>query len=96
MNEFPRMLRLPPYAFNVVGDIKKELRHQNIDIVDLSMGNPDPPTPRHIVDKMVEAAQKPVNHRIRPTRSMFTLRSSAAPTCAGCPSVRGVTSSTIC
>ena len=74
MNEFPRMLRLPPYAFNVVGDIKKELRHQNIDIVDLSMGNPDPPTPRHIVDKMVEAAQKPVNHRYSVSRGIPNLR----------------------
>jgi len=55
MKEFPRMLRLPPYAFNVIGDIKKKLRHQNIDIVDLSMGNPDPPTPQFIVDKLVEA-----------------------------------------
>lgn len=74
MNEFPRMLRLPPYAFNVVGDIKKELRHQNIDIVDLSMGNPDPPTPRHIVDKMVEAAQKPANHRYSVSRGIPNLR----------------------
>ena len=74
MNEFPRMLRLPAYAFNVVGDIKKELRHQNIDIVDLSMGNPDPPTPRHIVDKMVEAAQKPVNHRYSVSRGIPNLR----------------------
>lgn len=74
MNEFPRMLRLPPYAFNVVGDIKKELRHQNIDIVDLSMGNPDPPTPQHIVDKLVEAAQKPVNHRYSVSRGIPNLR----------------------
>lgn len=74
MNEFPRMLRLPPYAFNVVGDIKKDLRHQNIDIVDLSMGNPDPPTPQHIVDKLVEAAQKPVNHRYSVSRGIPNLR----------------------
>lgn len=74
MNEFPRMLRLPPYAFNVVGDIKKELRHQNIDIVDLSMGNPDPPTPQHIVDKLVEAAQKPVNHRYSVSKGIPNLR----------------------
>lgn len=68
------MLRLPPYAFSVVGDIKKELRRQNIDIVDLSMGNPDPPTPRHIVDKMVEAARKPVNHRYSVSRGIPSLR----------------------
>ena len=45
MPEFSRIDRLPPYAFAVVGDIKKQLRQQNIDIVDLSMGNPDLPTP---------------------------------------------------
>lgn len=74
MKEFPRMLRLPPYAFNVIGDIKRDLRHQNIDIVDLSMGNPDPPTPGHIVDKMVEAARKPVNHRYSVSRGIPNLR----------------------
>ena len=63
MEEFSRIQRLPPYVFAVVGDLKMKLRRQNIDIVDFSMGNPDIPTPPHIVDKLVEAAQKPVNHR---------------------------------
>lgn len=48
MPEFSRIDRLPPYAFAVVGEIKKQLRQQNIDIVDLSMGNPDLPTPKFI------------------------------------------------
>ena len=55
MEEFSRIQRLPPYVFAVVGDLKMKLRRQNIDIVDFSMGNPDIPTPPHIVDKLVEA-----------------------------------------
>lgn len=57
MNEnFPRIQRLPPYVFNVVGDMKKAARARGEDIIDMSMGNPDQPTPKHIVDKLVEAA----------------------------------------
>ena len=54
MEEFSRIRRLPPYVFAVVGELKMGLRHQNIDIVDFSMGNPDMSTPAHIVDKLVE------------------------------------------
>ena len=72
--EFPRMHRLPPYVFAVVGDLKMQLRRQNIDIVDMSMGNPDIPTPQHIVDKLTEAAQKPVNHRYSLSRGIPNLR----------------------
>lgn len=74
MNEFPRIHRLPPYIFAVVGDIKMQLRHQNIDIVDLSMGNPDTPTPQPIVDKLIEAVQKPANHRYSVSRGIPNLR----------------------
>ena len=74
MKEFPRMLRLPPYAFNVVGDLRRNLRHQNIDVIDMAMGNPDQPTPQHIVNKLVEAAQKPVNHRYSVSRGIPNLR----------------------
>ena len=70
MEEFSRIQRLPPYVFAVVGDLKMKLRRQNIDIVDFSMGNPDIPTPPHIVDKLVEAAQKPVNHRYSLSRGI--------------------------
>ncbi|MFW6315091.1 MAG: alanine transaminase, partial [Desulfohalobiaceae bacterium] len=55
MDMFPRMRRLPPYVFAVVNDLKMQLRRQGADIVDLGMGNPDLPTPKHIVDKLVEA-----------------------------------------
>lgn len=74
MNEFPRMHRLPPYVFAVVGDLKMQMRRQNIDIVDMSMGNPDMPTPPHIVEKLVEAAQKPVNHRYSLSKGIPNLR----------------------
>ena len=74
MEEFSRIQRLPPYVFAVVGDLKMKLRRQNIDIVDFSMGNPYIPTPPHIVDKLVEAAQKPVNHRYSLSRGIPHLR----------------------
>ena len=70
MEEFSRIQRLPPYVFAVVGDLKMKLRRQNIDIVDFSMGNPDIPTPPYIVDKLVEAVQKPVNHRYSLSRGI--------------------------
>ena len=74
MSEFSRMLRLPPYVFAVVGDLKMQLRRQNIDVVDFGMGNPDLPTPPHIVEKLTEAAQKPVNHRYSASAGIPGLR----------------------
>jgi alanine-synthesizing transaminase len=53
---FPRIQRLPPYVFNIVGDLKKAARARGEDIIDFGMGNPDQPTPKHIVDKLVEAS----------------------------------------
>jgi len=53
---FPRIQRLPPYVFNIVGDMKKMARARGEDIIDFGMGNPDQPTPKHIVDKLVEAS----------------------------------------
>ena len=72
--QFPRMHRLPPYVFAVVGDLKMKLRHQNVDIVDFGMGNPDLPTPQHIVDKVTEASVKAVNHRYSVSRGIPNLR----------------------
>ncbi len=74
MERFPRMDRLPPYVFAVVGDLKMQLRRQNMDVVDFSMGNPDIPTPQFIVDKLVEAAAKPVNHRYSLSKGIAGLR----------------------
>jgi alanine-synthesizing transaminase len=72
--DFPRIKRLPPYVFNVVGDLKLEARRRGEDIVDFSMGNPDGPTPPHVVDKLVEAAKKPANHRYSVSRGIYKLR----------------------
>lgn len=74
MHDFPRIQRLPPYVFAVVGDLKMQMRRDNIDIVDFSMGNPDMPTPQHIVDKLTEAAQKTANHRYSVSKGIPNLR----------------------
>ena len=49
-NDFPRIKRLPPYVFNITNELKMAARHRGEDIIDLSMGNPDGDTPKHIVD----------------------------------------------
>jgi alanine-synthesizing transaminase len=74
MIQFPRMHRLPPYVFAVVNDLKMQLRRQNVDIVDFGMGNPDLATPGFIVDKLVEASAKSVNHRYSVSRGIPNLR----------------------
>lgn len=55
-SDFPRIKRLPPYVFNVIGDLKKAARARGEDVIDFSMGNPDQATPKHIVDKLIEVA----------------------------------------
>ncbi len=72
--DFPRIKRLPPYVFNIIGDLKQEARRAGEDIIDFGMGNPDGPTPPHVVAKLVEAAQKPVNHRYSVSRGIYKLR----------------------
>jgi alanine-synthesizing transaminase len=62
MPEFPRIKRLPPYVFNITGELKAAARRRGEDIIDFGMGNPDQPTPQHIVDKLVEAAQRNDTH----------------------------------
>lgn len=74
MEEFPRIQRLPPYVFAVVVDLKSRMRHAGEDIIDLGMGNPDLPTPKHIVDKLVEAVRNPRNHRYSLSRGIPKLR----------------------
>ena len=63
MDDFYRIKRLPPYVFAIVNDLKTKARSKGQDIIDLGMGNPDQSTPKHIVDKLVEAARNPRNHR---------------------------------
>ncbi len=72
--EFLRIKRLPPYVFAIVNDLKYRARRQGEDIIDLGMGNPDIPTPAHIVDKLVEAARNPRNHRYSSSRGIPKLR----------------------
>jgi len=74
MREFEKIKRLPPYVFAVVNQLKMELRHAGHDIIDLGMGNPDQPTPQHIVDKLCEAAQDGRNHRYSVSRGIPGLR----------------------
>src|ERR1700749_4638086 len=74
MEEFSRIRRLPPYVFNITGEMKVAARRRGEDIIYFGMGNPDGATPRHIVDKMVEAAQKPVTHRYSVSRGLPPLR----------------------
>lgn len=78
MYELRRMDRLPPYMFKVVDKLKIELRREGVDIVDLGMGNPDLPTPRHIVEKLIEAAEKPQNYRYSASAGITKLRQAIA------------------
>ena len=74
MEGFYRINRLPPYVFAQVQALKLEARHKGEDIIDFGMGNPDQPTPDHIVDKLVEAARIGKNHRYSASRGVTKLR----------------------
>ena len=76
--EFRRMKRLPPYVFATVNELKMSARRAGEDIVDLGMGNPDLATPDHIVEKLVEAAQKNTNHRYSASKGITKLRHAIA------------------
>jgi alanine-synthesizing transaminase len=72
--EFPRIKRLPPYVFNAIGELCLQARRAGEDIIDFGMGNPDEPTPAHIVSKLVEATAKATNHRYSVSRGVYKLR----------------------
>jgi alanine-synthesizing transaminase len=72
--EFPRINRLPPYVFSIVNELKMAARHRGEDIIDFGMGNPDQPTPQHIIDKLVEVAQREDVHRYSWSRGIPRLR----------------------
>ncbi|HEY1500549.1 MAG TPA: alanine transaminase [Acidobacteriaceae bacterium] len=74
MHDFPRIRRLPAYVFNITGELKAAARRSGEDIIDFGMGNPDGATPRHIVDKMIEAARRPETHRYSLSRGIPRLR----------------------
>jgi len=74
MEEFPRIKRLPPYVFNITGELKAAARKRGEDVIDLSMGNPDQPTPRHIVEKLIESVQRPDTHGYSVSKGILRLR----------------------
>lgn len=74
MEEFQRIKRLPPYVFNIVNELKAKERAAGVDIIDFGMGNPDRATPQHIVDKLVEVAQKGTSHRYSVSKGIIRLR----------------------
>lgn len=74
MREFSRIKRLPPYVFNIVTSMKIEARRQGEDVIDLGMGNPDLPSPPHVVDKLAEAARNSRNHRYSASKGITKLR----------------------
>ncbi len=76
--QFQRIGRLPPYVFSIVNDLKARARAAGEDIIDFGMGNPDQPTPRHIVDKLVEVAQRRDTHRYSMSRGIPRLRRAIA------------------
>ena len=78
MVEFSRVKRLPPYVFNITGELKMAARRRGEDIIDMSMGNPDGPTPRHIVDKLIEAVQRQDTHGYSVSRGIPRLRRAIA------------------
>ena len=74
MRDFPRIKRLPPYVFNITGELKMAARRRGEDIIDMSMGNPDQPTPQHITDKLVEAALRENTHGYSISKGIPRLR----------------------
>ena len=73
-DQFQRIQRLPPYVFNIIGELKQQARAAGEDIIDFGMGNPDQPTPAHIVDKLVETAQRGDTHRYSQSKGIPRLR----------------------
>jgi alanine-synthesizing transaminase len=76
--EFSRIQRLPPYVFNITAELKMAARRRGEDIIDMSMGNPDGPTPQHIVDKLVEASMRPTTHGYSVSKGIPRLRKAIA------------------
>ena len=73
-SNFARINRLPPYVFAIINDLKQEARARGEDIIDFGMGNPDQPTPAHIVDKLTETAQRADTHRYSVSKGVPRLR----------------------
>lgn len=78
MEAFSRIKRLPPYVFNITSELKAAARQRGEDIIDFGMGNPDQPTPQHIVDKLIESAQRGDTHRYSVSKGIPRLRRAIA------------------
>ena len=74
MQQFPRIKRLPPYVFNITGELKAAARKRGEDVIDFGMGNPDQPTPAHIVDKLVETVRRGDTHGYSVSKGILRLR----------------------
>jgi alanine-synthesizing transaminase len=72
--EFRRINGLPPYVFAIINELRDDARHAGEDVIDLGFGNPDIPSPAIAVEKLAEAAMKPVNHRYSASRGLPNLR----------------------
>jgi alanine-synthesizing transaminase len=72
--DFPRLTRLPPYVFSITAELKIAARRRGEDIIDFGMGNPDGPTPPHIVEKLVETVRRPDTHRYSMSKGIPRLR----------------------
>jgi len=72
--QFQRIERLPPYVFNIIGELKQQARAAGEDVIDFGMGNPDQPTPQHVVDKLIETAQRGDTHRYSQSKGIPRLR----------------------
>lgn len=78
MVEFRRITNLPPYVFTIINNLKIQARNHGADVVDLGFGNPDIPSPQIAVDKLIESAQNPKNHRYSLSRGLPKLREAVA------------------
>jgi alanine-synthesizing transaminase len=76
--DFHKIRRLPPYVFEEVNRLKARLRATGVDIIDFGMGNPDMPTPPHVVEKLIETVQKPKTHRYSASKGITGLRRAMA------------------
>ena len=76
--KFSRIERLPPYVFNVIGEMRQKARAAGEDVIDFSMGNPDQPTPPHIVKKLIETAEREDTHRYSQSKGIPRLRRAMA------------------
>lgn len=74
MDDFPRIARLPPYIFSITDELKRKARAAGEDIIDFGMGNPDQPTPAHIVDKLIETVRRGDTHRYSQSKGIRRLR----------------------